>query len=269
MRPDGDHRQGSPDRDQPDLIMHLFREAKPSKSHGGESRHGTITSPQPKPIRQGRERLANFCAQIEAAEHVIGELTEHVARLKTVVVEADAASRALQAAIAADGGVELAKYSRGEASPDDAISKLVRHERTSNDASVAAKAGLPHTETLLAAARQQLVALTNERHVEVGRVIANLASSDVAAYEASFQETCRLHDRLVGFARVSQNNAGEIHILEEPPKIARFAVHGDPNAAPFYNHQTSAHVVEQSAKRWSEIRLRLEANADADLSDLK
>jgi uncharacterized protein YhaN len=33
-------------------------------------------------------------------------------------------------------------------------------------------------------------------------------------------------------------------------------------------HHTNEHIVSQSAKRWTEIRSRLELNADADLSDL-
>lgn len=242
------------------------RVQKSNKSHGGES-HGT-NSPQPKPPRQGRERLQFFVDQIAAAHNVIEELDQHVARLKTIVVEADVTSRALQDAISADGGVELSRYSSGQCKPDDAISKLVSHSQTSGDASSAAKAGIPHAESLLATAKQQLIELTEQKHAEVGRVIASLAGLEVQAYEKSFEATCKIHDRLVGFARVSQNNAGEIHILEEPPKIARFAVHGDPDASPFYHHRTSAHIAEQSAKRWTEIRARLESNANADLSDL-
>jgi hypothetical protein len=250
--------------------MQLFgKQAKPSKSHGGESRHGTITSPQPKPIRQGRERLENFCAQIEAAEHVIGELTEHVARLKAIVVDAEVASRALQDAISLDGGVELSRYSSGECNPDDAISKLVKHSQASGEASAAAKAGLTNAQLLLDAARQQLASLINEKAAEVGRVVASLADMEVRSYEKSFEATCRLHDSLVGFARVAQNNVGDIHLMEEPPKIARFVVVGDNTADPFYHHRLDERVVEESAKRWSEIRSRLEANANCDLADLE
>jgi hypothetical protein len=48
-------------------------------------------------------------------------------------------------------------------------------------------------------------------------------------------------------------------LIDETPEIPRNLVR---------NSKTSAHIVEQSAKRWTEIRSRLELNADADLSDL-
>jgi hypothetical protein len=73
---------------------------------------------------------------------------------------------------------------------------------------------------------------------------------------------------MVGFARVAQNNIGDIHIMEEPPKIARFVVLGDANADPFLHHHQSSHIVEQSARQWTEIRERLELNADAEIDDL-
>lgn len=242
------------------------RVQKINKSHGGES-HGTITSPQPKSI-QGRERLQFFVDQIAAAHNAIEELECHVSRLGAIVVEAEVASRALQDAISLDGGVELSRYSSGECNPDDAISKLVKHSQASGEAASAAKAGLPHTQLLLDAARQQLASLINEKAAEVGRVVASLADIEVRSYEKSFEATCRLHDSLVGFARVAQNNVGDIHLMEEPPKISRFVVVGDNTADPFYHHRLDERVADESAKRWSEIRSRLELNANCDLSDL-
>jgi hypothetical protein len=248
--------------------MQMFsKQVKPSKSHGGEG-HGT-TSPQPKPIRQGRERLVNFCAQIEAAEHVIGELTEHVARLKAVVVEAQESHRALQECIAADGGVELAKFSSGQCKEDDPISQLVKRERTSSAASAAAAAGIPHAEALLSTALQQLTTLTNEKHDEVGRVIAHLAGKQVAEYERSFEATCLLLDSLIGFSRVGESNVGDVYRIHEQAKLPRIVANGDSTSDPFIRHHTNEHIVSDSAARWTEIRSRLEANANCDLADLE
>jgi len=247
--------------------MQLFSsQAKPSRSRGNEN--PVATSPQPKPVRQGRERLQFFVDQIASAHNVIEELDQHVARLKSIIVEADVASRTLQGAIAADSGLALSRYSSGQCGPDEEISKLVAHSKTSGDASAAAQAGLPHAESLLTAAKEQLVTLTNEKAAEVGRVIAFLAGMEVQAYEKSFEATCKLHDRLVGFSRVGQANIGDVHRIEEPPHMPRFVANGDSTSDPFIRHHTNDHVASESAKRWTEIRSRLELNANADLSDL-
>jgi hypothetical protein len=183
--------------------MQLFREAKPSAKSPGLSSPATSPKP-PAKIRQGRERLTHFDSQIESARIVISELTEHCARLQAIIVDAEESSRALQDFIASDGGLELSKYSNGDADPDDRISQLVKRERSTNEAAAAAKAGLPHASQLLSAANQQLATLQNERHAEVARVISNLAGVEVAEYERSFESTCLLLDSLIGFSRVGQ-----------------------------------------------------------------
>jgi hypothetical protein len=272
VRSDGDYRQGQTNLDRKDLIMQLFgkQAAKPSsKSRGGESRHETITS-QPK-VRSGRERLVNFGEQIEAAEHVIGELTEHVARLRAVVVEAQESHRALQECIAADGGVELAKFSSGQCKEDDPISQLVKRERTSAAASAAASAGIPHAESLLAAAKQQLVSLTEQQHSEVMRVIELMADDDARSYQAAFDKCCLWHDKMAGYAQATEGNIGDTRLIIDVLKVPRYALPsmGDSLADPFLRHHSSPHVIDQSAKRWLDIKAALEANPNCDLAALE
>jgi hypothetical protein len=247
----------------------MFNRVAKNKSHG--SHHGTITSPINKPPRQGRERLVHFGVEIEAAERVIGELTEHVTRLNAIVVEAEVASRALQNAISLDGGIELSRYSSGQSQPDDAISKLVSHSQTSGDAATAAKAGLPHAESLLATAKQQLASLNVQRHAEVMRVVELLADQDARSYQKAFDACCLWHDRMAGYAQATEGNIGDTRLIIDVLKVPRYALPsmGDSLADPFLRHHSSPHVIDQSAKRWLDIKAQLEANPNTDVSDLK
>jgi hypothetical protein len=242
-----------------------------SKSKSQDESPVVITSPSSnskvKP-RQGRERLLHFVDQIEAATIVVSELSEHITRLQAVIIEADAASRKLQDAISADGGLALAAYSSGTAKSDDPIARLVIHSRESGDASLAAKVALPHTETLLANAKAQLISLNDQRHEEVGRVIANLAGIEVRAYETAFEEVCRCHDSLVGFARVGQSNIGDVYKIEESPRMPRFVANGDSTSDPFIRHRLDDRVASASAERWQRIRAALESSPNVDLSEL-
>jgi hypothetical protein len=162
----------------------------------------------------------------------------------------------------------LAAYSSGTAKSDDPIARLVIHSRESGDASLAAKVALPHTEQLLANAKQQLLSLNDQRHEEVGRVIASLAGELVRAYEKSFEDTCKIHDRLVGFSRVGQANIGDVYRIEEPPRMPKFVANGDSTSDPFIRHQLNERVASASAERWQRIRAALESNPNSDLSDL-
>ena len=115
---------------------------------------------------------------------------------------------------------------------------------------------------------EQLVTLTNEKAAEVGRLIASLADVEVRAYEKSFEATCLLQDKLIGFSRVGEANVGDVYRIHEPARLARFVANGDSTSDPFIRHHTNEHIVSESAKRWTEIRARLESNANADLADL-
>lgn len=225
---------------------------------------------KPKSGHAGREKLKHFASEISRAHETIEDLEQRVSRFGGIIVEADAAQLALQNAINNDGGIALAKYSAGQAKPDDDIVKLVALAKTSGEASAAAKTSQPYTEALLENARSQLVSLGEQKNTELNRVIALLADKDAQAYAEAFAETCRLHDKLVGYANVAQANIGDIQLITDTPRRPRFAMPslGRSDADPFLRHHPSEPTVNESAKRWSTVRSRLESNVDADLSDL-
>jgi hypothetical protein len=67
-----------------------------------------------------------------------------------------------------------------------------------------------------------------------------------------------------------ESNQGDLRLIQEPLKTVRFALPsmGNMDADPFLRHQISDLTVGESARTWSEVRDRLEAEANADLSDL-
>jgi hypothetical protein len=244
------------------LLNRVIRKTPPGESSGGI----TVS----KPDRVNRGRLKHFAAGIEKAHEAIEDLEKRVARLSDIIVEANAAQINLQNAINADGGLSLAKYSSGQAKQDDDITKLVSLAQTSSEAATAAKVALPTAEVALQNARSQLVSLGEQKNAELNRVLANLADADARAYERAFNQTCILHDKLVGYANVAQANIGDVQLVVETPRTPRFALQslGNSDADPWLRHRTSELTVNASTRRWSLIRSRLEADVDADLDDL-
>ena len=242
----------------------FHRVAKNSKPRSESSE--AVTKP-PKP---GRERLQHFSDEIANAQNAIEDLEQRVSRFGSIISEAETAERALQSAIHIDGGIALAAYSSGQANPNDEISKLVAHAKSSGEAATAAKIAKPHTESLLQNARSQLVHLTEQRAAELARVLAMLADIDGRAYQETFDRLGKLHDRLVGFCAVAEGTQGEIYLLHEPLKANRFALpsSGNSDADPFLRHRPSEITINESARAWTAIRDRLQADADADLTDL-
>jgi hypothetical protein len=229
------------------------------------------TVSKPKSNHTGRERLKHFASEISRANETIEDLEQRVSRFGGIIIEANAAQRALQDAINADGGLALAAYSSGQAKPDDEISRLVAHSQTSSEAATAAKVALPNAEAALESARSQLISLGEQKNTELNRVLALLADKDARDYAQAFAETCRLHDKLVGYASVAQSNLGDCQLIIDPLKVPRFALPslGNSDADPFLRHGIPNELtVNESARRWSAIRSRLESDVDADLSDL-
>ena len=246
----------------------MFNSAK-KKSRGEIP--GSVPQLQPaKPKAVGRERLRHIDREVSRARDAVAELEKRVERLKSIIADADTHHRALQLAIAADSGVELARYSEGNAGSDSGIAKLVTLADSSAKASTAAQAALPHAETMLNDARSQIPALAEQRNAELNRVVALLADADAQAYQRAFDEMCRLHDRLVGYAQVAQASIGDVQLIIEPVKTPRFALpsSGNSDADPFLRHRVNEFTVSESARNWSTVRQRLEADADADLTDL-
>jgi hypothetical protein len=217
----------------------------------------------------GRERLRHFDGEVTKATSAVADLERSIERLESILVDAAAAHQALQLAIAADGGASLSRYSMGDA-PDSEIGRLVMGEETLARAATAAKSALPNAVASLDNARGQVIALEGERNAELNRVVAVLADSEARAYRDAFQEMCRLHDRLAGYARVAQANLGDVQLIIEPLKTPRFALPslGNQDADPFLRHRPNDITTSEAARTWSTVRERLGADADADLGDL-
>jgi chromosome segregation ATPase len=221
--------------------------------------------------KQGRERLQHFADEIVRAHNAIEDLEQRVARFGSIITESKLAQRALQDAINADGGVALASYSAGQTKPNDEISRLVAHAKSSGEAAVAAKTALPHTESLLENARSQLISLAEQKNAELNRVVATLADTDARKYQDAFDLLGKLHDRLVGYAAVVEGNQGDVRLIQEPLKTVRFVLPSMANstdADPFIRHQISELTVGESARKWSAVRDRLHSDANADIADL-
>jgi hypothetical protein len=228
------------------------------------------SSMKQKPHQAGRERLQNFAAETKKATQAIESLEENIARLNAITVESEAAQRKLQETIAVDGGLELARYAAGQSKPDDAISKIIAHAKSSGEAAAAAVVALPQTESLLANARAQLVNLNEEKHAEIGRVLAALADYEAIEYQRAFDKACLWHDRLAGYAAAVEGNIGDIRLIQAPIAMPRYASQsmGRADADPFIRHAPSELTIKASQRKWLAIKARLESNFDADITDL-
>ena len=218
----------------------------------------------------GRERFRFVDGELKRANEAITDLEARVARLGAIIAESEVNQRNLQAAIQADGGVALAEFSAGRADPDSDIATLVTLAESSQKAANAAKVALPSTEAMLESARSQAAELRDKRNAELNRVLANLADVDAKAYDRAFTEVCRLHDRLCGFSQVAQANIGDVRLVLQNPSVPRFALPslGNGDADPWMRHRENELIVAESARTWATVRQRLEADVEADISDL-
>jgi hypothetical protein len=229
----------------------------------GESSTRTVQHP-------GRERFRFVDGELKRSNEAIADLEARVARLGSIIADAEVNQNNLQVAINDDGGVALAEFSAGNVSADSEIAKLVTLAEASQKAANAAKVALPSTEAMLESARSQAAELREKRNAELNRVLASLADVDAQAYQRSFNETCRLHDSLVGYSQIAQANIGDVRLIVESPKVPRFALPslGNGDADPFMRHRESEITVGASARSWATVRQRLEVDVDADLSDI-
>jgi hypothetical protein len=241
----------------------MFKSVEKSKPEKINSR------PVKKPA--GRERLKHFDEQIGLAKQAIIELEQKIERLQGIVSDADIHHRSLQAAIELDNGNALAGYAAGDVPADSSIAKLVMVADNSKRAASAASAALPTAHAHLENARSQLLDLGEQRAAELNRVLAMLGDFDADEYRKTFEKLGRLHDKLTGFANVSQMSHGDIRLIDDPLKTPRFAFPSMPghiDADPFLRHKPSDVTVAESARKWSDIRERLSADANADVNDL-
>ena len=228
----------------------------------------SVRRAKPEPV--GRERLKKLDAEVGKAQSAVSEFEQRVTRLEQIIVDADAAHNALQAAIVADGGKALEDYAAGQAPADSEIAKLVMTAEQSARASTAAKAALPTATAALENVLAQVIVLGEERVKELNFVISMLADNEARAYQDAFNKMCIKHDRLVGYASVAQQSHGDIQLIIDPVKAPRFASlsMGTVESDPFLRHQVSSLTVSEAAKQWTEVRARLEADVNADVSDL-
>ena len=116
-----------------------------------------------------------------------------------------------------------------------------------------------------------MLELGEQRAQELNRVLAMLGDLDADEYLKTFAKLGRLHDKLAGFANVSQMSHGDIQLIIDPLKAPRFAfpsMRGHVDADPFLRHTPSSVTVAESARKWSDVRDRLSADALADVNDL-
>ncbi len=224
-----------------------------------------------KPVT-GRERLHFFDAELAKANAAVEDLGKRVATLENIGVEAVAADKALQTFIAQDGGTDaLLAHSSGTSKPDDEVSKLIMAAKSTAEASLPAKTALPLQLEKLAAAKSEVARLGEEKNAEIGRYLTTLADSTARKYKAAFEECCRLHDELMGFADGASLYMGEIALIIEELRTPRFNL---PSLAclnehdPFLRHRANSHTVAASSKTWGAVKARLQLDVDADLSDL-
>jgi hypothetical protein len=240
------------------------------KAPKSESPSVSTSVKRSKPDLVSRERLRYLDAELAKANAAALEIEQRIQRLETIISEAETHHQALQLAILVDNGVSLSNYSAGKESEDSEISKLVMLADSSARAATAAKAALPQAQASLANVREQAVRLNEERVAELNRVIALLADVEAREYEKAFRVMCRHHDRLVGYSNIQQANIGDIRRIEDPQKTPRFALPslGNSDADPFLRHRVNESVVAESERMWSTVKQRLQADSDADLSDL-
>jgi hypothetical protein len=219
----------------------------------------------------GRDRLHFFVAELAKANEAVVDLEKRVATLEDIGIDAIAADRALQHFIAQPGGTEaLLAHSAGHSEPDDLIAKLIGQAKTTAEAAGPAKSALPLAIDALEKSKAEVIRLGEEKNAEVGRYMVQLGDDLARKYKAAFAAVCIAHDRLAGFAA----GAGlyEVRMLIDPITAPRFDLPsltvGQTEFDPLMRHTGSQLTIGESSKTWASVRSRLEADVDADISDL-
>jgi hypothetical protein len=218
----------------------------------------------------GRERLHFFNAELKKANEAVADLEKRAATLENIGIDAIAADRALQLFIAQDGGTDaLLAHSAGSSKPDDEIAKLIAAAKTTAEAAAPAKSALPLAQDALERARGEVIRLGDEKNAEIGRFLTLLADDTARKYKHAFADCCRLHDELLAFASGTSNP--EVTMISEEIRLPRFNL---PSLQclneydPFMRHRANEYAVNTSSQAWLAIKSRIEADVDADVSDL-
>jgi hypothetical protein len=227
---------------------------------------------KPKPIVIGRERLHNFDAELAKAKSAVDDLTRRVATLENISIDAVSADRELQLFIAGPEGLEaLLSHSERKSSPDDPVSILIAAAKSTAEAAGPAKSALPAAQVALERAHAEVARLAEEKAKAIEVYMTTLADGTARKYKAAFEETCRLHDELTGFASSTSVYVGEVAMIVDELKVPRFVL---PSLAclndhdPFLRHRGNSFTVSESTKVWTEVKTRLQGDVGSDISDL-
>jgi hypothetical protein len=216
-----------------------------------------------------------MATQATLAANAVGELTATIERLERIITDADAAHLALQAAITADGGSALQKFSAGELSGDSEIGKLVTSEETLRKSAHAAKAALPTARAQLENARAQAQHFEVQKHHAAKNYL--LIKADVVAhrYGKLARELFSAHDALVAISNALPPNTqlGQtIRMVDEFVTLPRFDLPSLADANSEYlgtmTHAPQAGTIERVQAAWSQALDRVIADPDADVENL-
>jgi hypothetical protein len=201
----------------------------------------------------------------------VTDIEKRVTTLEDIGIDAIAADRALQNFIAQDGGTDaLLAHSSGHSKPDDLIAKLISQAKNTAEAAGPAKAALPVAQDALERAKAEVVRLGEEKNAEIGRYMVQLGDDLARKYKAAFAAVCIAGDRLAGFGA----GAGlyDVTLIVDPITAPRFNLPsltaGRTEFDPLMRHTGSQLTIGESSKTWAAVRQRLNADVDADISDL-
>jgi hypothetical protein len=221
--------------------------------------------PPAAPLSPAMAALAQINGDILHARVMVRDAEATIERLRGIVAADQPAQRALQDAVAADGGEDLARLAGGTARAETV--ELIAAAEGASRAAAVAGAALPRAERDLADAVADVERLIAVRMKRIEAVLLERADEVARQYRAAFKELCRLHDVLVGAARGSALVAPiDIIISNVPIEVARFnlpALKGsNPEYSPFFRHIPNPITVNAAADEFAALGRQLAADLE-------
>jgi hypothetical protein len=207
--------------------------------------------------------LAQINGDILHARVLVRDAEATIERLRGIVAADHPAQRALQDAVAADGGEDLARLAVGTARAETV--ELIATAEGASRAAAVAGAAIPRAETDFRDATSEVERLIALRIKRIEAVLLERADAVARQYRAAFKELCRLHDVLVGAAQGCALVAPiDIVISAVPLEVARFnlpALKGSgAEYSPFFRHIPNPITVRDAADEWAAIGRQLAAD---------
>jgi hypothetical protein len=198
-------------------------------------------------------------AELATAQKEEAELQAKLDRLNAVVADAEAADAAFHKAVAADDdGAALAEFAQGNA-PGGMIANLIGRAQTTAAAAVAARAAAPKVQARLETLREQITSLEYEKKQAQLAYLAGRASDTFRQFSQPWEALCRAYDQVAGIRR-----ALEYGRALEPIQGPRF----DDTQFLTTKHTGDSELARRTQAKWQEARKRLDADPDADVTDL-